>query len=272
MALPAEHAGLNLDQLLAHAQEAVDTAATILTTTEPGKLTAKGDRDYATELDYRIEETVKQQLSEATPDIGFLGEEHGPDTITEPVSWVLDPIDGTVNFAHGLPLCGISLALVAGDRPILGVIDLPFLSARYTGTEGGGAHRNGHEIQASTTAQLSDAVIAMGDYAVGEGAATKNDQRLELTRLLAQNALRVRMVGSAAIDLAWVAHGAIDACVSLSNKAWDVAAGVVIAREAGADVIDLDGSRHTPNSTATIAVGNQLQAPLRDLLRQVGSA
>ncbi|MFE8941128.1 inositol monophosphatase family protein [Streptomyces sp. NPDC007872] len=113
----------------------------------------------------------------------------------------------------------------------------------------------------------AEAIVGLGDYAVGEQAAKRNEQRFVLTQLLAAKVLRVRMLGSAAIDLAWVASGHLDACVALSNHLWDVAAGVAIAREAGAAVIDIDGTPHTPSSRATIAVTPGLERAFAELLR-----
>lgn len=152
--------------------------------------------------------------------------------------------------------------------PTLGVIDLPFLGFRYSAAEGYGAQANGQEIHASETGDLHAAVVAIGDYAVGSGAKTKNRLRLALTHELAARVQRVRMFGAASIDLAWVAEGKVDALIMLSNKPWDTAAGVLIAREAGATVVDLDGSPHTMNSTATIAASPKILADLIELIAE----
>jgi len=110
-------------------------------------------------------------------------------------------------------------------------------------------------------------MLAIGDYAVGPGATDKNRIRLNVTELLAGRALRVRMLGSEAIDLAWLAEGRLDASVTLSNRSWDVAAGVIIAREAGAAVLGYDGSQHTTGSTATIATAPGIRDDLLALVR-----
>lgn len=180
--------------------------------------------------------------------------------------WALDPVDGTVNFVHGSPLCAVSLGLLTGRRPVLGVIDLPFLGCRYSAAEGNGAHANGEPIHASTTTRISEAVVAMGDYAVGEESEEKNRDRFALTRRLATNMQRVRMHGSAAIDLAWLAEGRVDAVVMLANKPWDTAAGVIIAREAGAVVVDRDGAPHSVDAKATVAANPEILPSLLELL------
>ena len=237
---------------------------------DPGELTSKGDRDFASEVDYLVEQRLRDYLADKTPHIDFIGEEAGTDISDAELWWALDPIDGTVNFAHAVPLCGVSLGLIRDGRPIVGVIDFPFLQNRYYATEGEGAFCNERRLQASTTKHLSDALITIGDYAVGDRADEKNRQRLHLTRLLASEALRIRMLGSPALDLAWLAEGKTDASITLSNHAWDVAADVIIAREAGAKVFDIDSTdHHTTNSTATIATGPNLAQPVAELVATV---
>lgn len=239
--------------LLPIAHRAVNIAHDIMRSMQPGVLTAKGDRDMASEVDYAIEERVREFLDQHTPDIGFLGEENGTTGSTDGLMWALDPVDGTVNFIHGSPLCAISLGLIADNRSVLGVIDVPFLGGRYSAAEGNGAQLDGQRIAVSGVTELSEAVVAIGDYAVGEGAEQKNKLRFAMTHGLAAKVQRVRMHGSAAIDLAWLAAGKVDAVAMMANKPWDTAAGIVIAREAGAIAVDLDGSPHSFESHATIA-------------------
>jgi myo-inositol-1(or 4)-monophosphatase len=254
--------------LLPVAAEAVDLASGLLRTHQSGALIAKGDRDMATELDHAIEQQVRLLLRDRTPDIGFLGEEEGAVPATGSYTWVLDPIDGTANFVHGLPLCAVSLGLLDGHRSVLGVIDQPFLGMRYHAVEGSGAYADMTRLQVSSTPRLADAIVALGDYAVGVGAEMKNRDRLAVAARLAAHAQRVRMHGSAAIDLTWLASGRLDATVALSNRTWDMAAGVIIAREAGALVVDKDGSPHTTASTATITAGPALLPHVLDLVRE----
>ncbi|MEV6317202.1 inositol monophosphatase family protein [Streptomyces sp. NPDC051776] len=227
---------------------------------------AKGDRDMVSDVDLAVESELRAFLSAETPEIGFFGEEKGLYDLGQELTWVLDPVDGTANFVRGLPLCGISLGLLRGDRAILGVIDLPFLDSRFSAAEGHGCTCNGDRVAVSEKTNLRDAIVSIGDYAVGPGAETRNRPRLAITKLLAERAQRIRMLGSAAIDLAWVAAGKLDASLMLSNHPWDTAAGVAIAREAGALVLDLDGSSHTERSQATIAVAPGLRDEVLTLL------
>lgn len=258
---------INLDDLELIANDAIDVAHKIFTQNQPGQVTQKAERDFASELDYTIEQTLRDYLRTQAPTIGFLGEEEGAQGVDpEGIYWALDPVDGTANLVHGIPLCGVSLGLISNRRPVLGVIDFPHLSERYIAREGHGAHLNGTRIHVSACTQLSDAIISLGDFSVGPGATTQNQRKHRLIQTLAARAERIRMLGSAALDLAWVASGRLDASAMLANKPWDVAAGVIIAREAGAKVLDIDGTPHTTEAQATISTTPAL---ITDLLAAV---
>lgn len=255
-----------VSELLPIAVEAVDRASVMLRERSPGQITIKGDRDPATEVDYAIERELRDFLLAAAPGVGFLGEEDGRFGDSESgFMWALDPIDGTVNFIQGVPLCGVSLGLIYRERPVLGVIDLPLLGCRYSALQGAGAYRDAVRI-AARGGRLADSIVAIGDYAVGDGSVIKNAERLRITGELAGVAQRIRMFGSAAIDLAWVAEGRIAASVMLANKPWDTVAGVLIAREAGALVTDAAGRSHTPQSKSTVAAAPGVHSELIQLI------
>jgi myo-inositol-1(or 4)-monophosphatase len=254
--------------LLPVAFRAADIASELIWTRPPASVTEKSDRDLVSDVDLKIERAVRGYLHEATPDAGFLGEEEGRSgDLGTGWLWTLDPIDGTSNFAHGLPLCAISLALLHDGRPVLAVIDAPFLGERYHAVERQGAYAGTRSLKVSTTTRLRDAVVAIGDYATGDGADRKNELRLAATIQLTPRVHRIRMLGTAAVDLAWVADGRLDASVTLGNKPWDIAAGVLIAREAGAAVTDAHGQPHDLNSAATIAAAPLLISQLIPLIQ-----
>jgi len=260
---------IDIANLLQVARSAVAIGYKLLGSTSTGNVHAKSDRDYVTDLDFRIQSEIRHYLAQETPSIGFYGEELAddqPDRTTNDM-WVLDPIDGTSNYIHGLPLCAVSLALTRNTQPIVGVIAAPFLNLEYYATADGGSYVNDNPISVSVTDSLQRAIVSVGDYAVGANANQKNTRRFAITSALAENVERVRMFGSAALDLAWVAEGRIDACVILSNKPWDTAAGVLIAREAGALVTDANGDDHTSESHETVAVTPTLAKLLRPLLQ-----
>jgi myo-inositol-1(or 4)-monophosphatase len=248
----------------------VSEGARLLSSGGIGQVHTKGDRDYVTELDIAIQYTVERRLATETPSIGFLGEEAAPEASRDdhPAEyvWTLDPIDGTSNLVHGLPLCAVSLALVRAGRPVVGVISAPFLNLEYYAVDGRGAFCNESPIRAARTSTLDGAIVSLGDYAVGDTADRENRRRIAVTEALARTTERVRMFGCAALDLAWVAQGRTDGCVIMANNSWDVAAGVVIARAAGAVVIDSDGTVHSPDSQHTIAANPALS---RDLIQLI---
>jgi myo-inositol-1(or 4)-monophosphatase len=240
--------------LLPIAMRAADMAAEMMRNRRPASLSEKHDRDLVSDVDVAIERQIRSLLEHATPEIGVLGEEEGQ-TGKSGAGWLwtLDPIDGTSNFAHGIPLCASSLALLHDGTAVLGVIDAPFLGQRYHAVEGHGAFSGDHQLSVSVTRRLKDAIVVVGDYATGPGADRENELRLAVTVQLAPRVHRLRMIGTAALDLAWVAEGRLDGSITLGNKPWDTAAGVLIAREAGAQVVDADGSPHNLNSAFTIA-------------------
>jgi myo-inositol-1(or 4)-monophosphatase len=240
-------------KLLPTALRAIALGVEVMQSSDPGNVTNKGDRDMATEVDFSIERTIKKFLLESTPDIAFFGEEEGGSNLGASRSWVLDPVDGTANFLHGLPLYGVSLSLVEDETTKLGIIASPYFSHVYSAVAGLGSYCNEAPIRAGSTTELNKAIVSLGDYAVGHDARRKNSEQLATTSELLQKVQRIRMLGSAATDLAWVARGWLDACVILANKPWDTSAGVLIARESGAVVMDIDGTQHSWTSSATIA-------------------
>jgi myo-inositol-1(or 4)-monophosphatase len=155
---------------------------------------------------------------------------------------------------------------VDGAQSTVAAITLPYLGVTYTAAQGEGVFANGERVTASAATEMSDAMIAVGDFAIGELADEKNRARLLLLSDLGARAQKIRMYGSAAIDLAWVADGKLDAALILSNNPWDTMAGVLLVREAGGAVVDRDGSEHSVDSAATIAVGAGLRKEIVDAL------
>lgn len=255
------------NDLLLIAGGVLDHAARLLVRgrSHVGGLIAKHDRDYASRIDFQIEDYVKAALASTQHDIPFLGEERGGH-LHAPLLWVLDPVDGTTNFIKGSPLCAISLALLGDGQPIFGIVDLPLLGERYVARAGGGAYLNGMRLRLPDVYRIADAVIGITDFAVADDRLEENPIHISLLARLAPRALAVRTHGSAALDLAWLAAGRLSASMMLSNRAWDVSAGVLLAREAGALTYDWDGSEHGVDSRFTIASAPSLKRLLLELL------
>jgi len=256
---------LDLAALLVIARDAVTAAARYVCDHPPASVTGKGDRDMVSDTDLAVESRVRELLAARTPGIGLLGEEGGGPAFGDAPVWVLDPVDGTANFVRGLPLCAVSLGLVHRRRAVLGAIALPYLDRCYWAADGHGAWRDGVPIGPAPLTDLSDALVSVGDFGVAAGTKARNARQLALIDRLAARAQRVRMVGSAALDLLWVADGGLGASVALANKPWDTAAGVAIAREAGCTVTDAHGRPHTVDSAETVAAAPGLAADIAAL-------
>lgn len=260
---------LDPNALLPVAQDATSKAVEHVLSHPITDIREKGDRDLVTDIDLAVEHLVRDLLSEHTPDLGFLGEETGS-TGNQITYWVLDPIDGTTNFSHGLPLSAITLGLVHGEQPVLGVIALPFLGRRYWATHDSGAYRDDVRVSVSGTIELSKALIGLSDYGSGPSARVRDLISFALDREITTQAQGLRRLGSAAVDLVLVADGSFDASITLGNRTWDTAAGAVIAREAGAIVVDSDGSLHSTRSRCAIAISPGLRdvvLPMLELAR-----
>jgi myo-inositol-1(or 4)-monophosphatase len=177
--------------LLLAAERAVDVGASLMRRgrAHVGALIEKRDRDYATMVDVAIEGVIADALASVTPAIPLLGEEHGGAPNPSEPFWVLDPIDGTINFSRESPLCGIALALIEEMRPVLGVVDLPLLGERFVGCEGLGAYLNGRRVALASTAAIEKAMVGFSDLAPG----IQEENRIHLAAMerLATRALRV---------------------------------------------------------------------------------
>jgi myo-inositol-1(or 4)-monophosphatase len=257
--------------LLELARNVAGGAERLFTDDPPAAIIAKGDRDLVSDVDLAVERQIRAALREASPEIGFLGEEEGSTGPDGETCWVLDPVDGTMNFVRGLPLCAISLALVHRQFPVLGVIILPYLRRRYWAASGLGSWRDGCRIQPSPVRALKDAMVAIGDFGTGRNSPEREQLDLDVLAALAARAQRTRMFGASAIDLVFVADGTLDASITLANRSWDMAAGAVIAREAGAAVTDLDATPHSASSRTTIAATPAIHAEVLTLVREAAA-
>ncbi len=201
------------------------------------QVAAKGPRDLVTDVDRRAEELILGRLRERYPGDGLLAEESGAAEAAggpgqDARTWVVDPLDGTINYANGIPIYCVSIALVVDDRPVVGVVHDPVRGETFDATADGPARLDGRPIRASSKDRLSDWVVSL---TLDPGRAAQRGNALA-------EAIRVhRRLGSAALALAWVGCGRFDAFAQTYNlSAWDVAAGGLIAARAGARVRDLD--------------------------------
>lgn len=260
---------VNPGSLLPVAFQAAATASEIMRTSPPRAFAAKTGWDLGVEL--AVECCVRSRLAAETPGIGFLGhEQERPGQPAAEWAWALGPADFTSDSARSVPLCAVSLALLHHGRPVLGVIDAPFLDRRYHAVEGRGAYRGDRRLAVSAAADLSAAVVAISEDPAGRDGDGRRPLELAAERLAAA-VHRVRLLGTAVLDLAWVAEGQRDASVALGQPLEAVAAGVIIAREAGAEVAEIDRAPDV-GAAAVIAGPAELAARLGPLLHGVDTA
>ncbi len=228
----------------------------------------KGDKDFALCVDLEVEKAVREILQTGEHGLPVLGEEFAWDEQgSGEQHWVVDPVDGTINYSRGLPLFGCCIALVVKGEAVLAGITFPALNEQYLAQRGEGAFLNGERLAIQPVGSLAKAMVSCGDFAVGENAKARNQVRLGLVNQLAERVMRLRMLGSAAVQLAWLAAGRLDLSVVLSNKPWDVQAGVLIAREAGAMAYDWDGGEHSMESLYTVVSHSALKDEFLPLLQ-----
>ncbi|RMH93602.1 inositol monophosphatase [Lysobacter pythonis] len=202
----------------------------------------KGRQDYASEVDAQAEEAAIRELRRAAPDYAILGEEGGQLGKGRNV-WVIDPLDGTSNYLRGLPHYCVSIALVENGEPVHGVIFDPLRNELFTASKGSGAVLNDRRIRVAERKTLEGALVATGFHPRER---QRTGAQLECARQLMTQAEDLRRTGSAALDLAYTACGRLDAYFEAGVKPWDIAAGILLVREAGGKVSDFKGAPTAP--------------------------
>jgi myo-inositol-1(or 4)-monophosphatase len=234
------------------------------------QVSLKGPGNFVTAADRRAEEILREELSHARPGYGFLGEEGGRHEGADKThSWIVDPLDGTTNFLHGIPHFAISIALEREGTMVAGVVYNPANDDLFTAERGKGAFLNDQRLRVAGRQRLADAVVACGLPHLGRG-----DLALAQKELAAVQATvaGLRRFGAAALDLAWVAAGRLDAYWERNLSPWDIAAGLILVREAGGYVTDFAGGE-TPWVSGDVIAGNEtIQRELMRVLKAPGDA
>lgn len=226
------------------------------------KIESKGANDFVTQVDRAAEEQIIESIREYYPDHAFLAEESGAQGDSDHV-WIIDPLDGTTNFIHGLPIFAVSIALRIRGRLEVGVVYDPNRQEIFTALRGRGAQVDGHKIRVSGRRGLNDALI-------GTGFPYRSREKLEtyvkmLASVLARTA-GVRRPGAASLDLAWLAAGRYDGFWEFGLNTWDIAAGCLLVREAGGLISELQGEGDYLESGNIVAGTPKVHDALRALL------
>jgi myo-inositol-1(or 4)-monophosphatase len=254
-------------ELLAAARAAAQAASELLRDARPEDVRAKGNpRDLVTEWDLRSEDVIRRVLAERTPGITVLGEEAGAgdgagggDESTG-LRWLVDPIDGTVNFAHGLPIWAVSIACEDAGQIAAGVVAAPQLGWWFEASRGGGARDGGGAaLRVSSIARLDHALLTTG---FPYDRATRPDNNFAEWAHLQRRAGACRRLGAASLDLCLVARGWMDGYWEKHLHPWDVAAGALIVTEAGGIVTDWTGGRLDIHEGAVVATNGAIHEEL----------
>jgi myo-inositol-1(or 4)-monophosphatase len=235
---------------------------------EVGKVNAtdiqeKGLHDFVTYVDKTAEQKIATRLAALLPEAGMILEEKSVEKHGERYRWVVDPLDGTTNFIHRIPLFSVSIALMDGDETILGVVREANLDECFTAWKGAPAMLNGSEIHVSGISAMDSALFATGFPYYDYG---KMDAYLEVFRYFMQHTSGLRRLGSAAVDLAYVACGRLEGFYEYGLKPWDVAAGAFIVQQAGGKVSDFEGGNNFIFSGEMLATNSVLHEKVQQVV------
>lgn len=243
----------DINNILITAKKAAEKAGEIiLQYYKNADVSEKGAGNLVTEADLKSEKAVRKIILEDFPEHSILGEEEGGESIDSEHLWIIDPLDGTNNYAHGLPTFSISIAYAENGEVLSGIVFDPILRETFTAIKGGGAFLNSEPIQTSTR-KLTEALIGTGFYY--DRGSMMHSTLDSIGRLFENGIHGIRRSGSAALDFSYVAAGRLDAYFEYHLGTWDFAAGMLILNEAGGDCRDAEGKKLTLGSK-TFAVCN----------------
>ena len=228
------------------------------------QVSQKGPADFVTNADLKAEKTLIHELLHARPDYGVIAEEsgvkHGVDTRHH---WIIDPLDGTLNFMHGIPHFAISIGLVRAGDVVAGLVYNPVSDDMYVAEKGQGAFHNSRRMRVSGRREMREAMLATG---IPYHARPGHDRFLQEMAALMPEVAGIRRLGSAALDLAFVAAGKFDGFWESHLKPWDIAAGILLVREAGGFVTEISGGDKMLESGHVLAANDHLHGAIAKLL------
>ena len=232
------------------------------------QVSKKGPADFVSSADLKAEEILKEELKRARPDFGFLTEEAGVEKGKSPDErWIIDPLDGTTNFLHGLPHFAISIALEVRGEIVAALIYDPIKDEMFTAEKGNGAYLNDRRLRVSGRVSLDTTIVATGTPYLGRG--DRGPFLREINAVMAQTA-GVRRWGAAALDLAYVAAGRYDAFWERDLSSWDVAAGMLLVKEAGGTITEIDGRQFKLESKSVLCANIDLHPKMVKLFKESG--
>jgi myo-inositol-1(or 4)-monophosphatase len=233
------------------------------------QVSRKGPADFVSQADLKAERALREELEKARPEFGFLMEESGAAKKGDGRHrWIVDPLDGTSNFLHGLPHFAVSIAAERDGELIAGVVYEPLRDDTYWAEKGVGAYLNQRRLRVSARRQMREALIATGVPFLGHGDEARHRQYLQELGAVMGQVAGIRRWGTASLDLAFVAAGRFDGFWEHGLGPWDMAAGIVLVREAGGFVSEPDGGANMLKTGSILAANDHLHGPLAQALRQ----
>lgn len=230
------------------------------------QVSVKGPADFVSKADRQAEKIIYEELKYARPGYGFLMEEQGVvEGGDKSHRWIIDPLDGTTNFLHGIPMFAVSIALERDGELVAGLVYNPIMDELFVAERGKGAYMNDRRLRVANRTGLEDAVLVTGIPHRGKKG---HEQFLNETRNFMFEVAGIRRTGSAACDLAWVAAGRFDGYWEGHLNAWDIAAGIVLVREAGGFICDLNGGQNMLDSGSVVAANETVKGNMLKILEK----
>ena len=232
------------------------------------QVSLKGPANFVSMADKRAEESLYEELTRARPGYSFIGEEGGTREGTDKANvWIVDPLDGTTNFQHGLQHVAVSIALQRDGALVAGLVYNPANDDLFLAEKGKGAYLNDQRLRVAARKQLSESVIACGLPHIGRGDFAVAGAELSAIQ---PRVAGLRRFGAAALDLAWVAAGRLDGYWERNLSSWDMAAGIVLVREAGGFVSDIEGGDKIFETRDIVAGNDSIHRELVKILKPIG--
>jgi myo-inositol-1(or 4)-monophosphatase len=232
---------------------------------DPERIEFKGLNDLVSYVDKTAEQKIVAALQKVLPEAGFITEEKTTTKVGERYNWVIDPLDGTTNFIHGLPVFSVSIALQEYDQMVAGVVYEVNQDECFYASTDTPAYLNGSEIKVSKAPTISDSLLATGfpyyDF-------SKQAQYINLFAELMKSCHGLRRMGSAAVDLAYTACGRFESFYEYNLNSWDIAAGIVIVKQAGGDVVNFSGGSEVINSRELLATNGKITGEMLEMIRK----
>lgn len=219
--------------------------------------------NLVTEVDKRSESRIIEVIRSNFPAHNILSEEIGALNTSSDVKWIIDPIDGTINYAHGIPICCVSIGLEVAGKIVMGGIYNPFGNELFFAEKGKGSYLNGKKIHVSEESNFSKSLLVTGfPYKTG----SNPNNPVEVFSAIVKNDIPVRRLGSAALDICWTACGRFDGFWEYNLNAWDVAGGFIILTEAGGKVTDFQGGEYSVYNKEILATNGHIHQELLDII------